>query len=772
MVTTIYHGLTKRPLLFFFVFMVLGIVLFYPKTYEPDPVFPQGLYYSVTVSGQIQTYRSQEEGISLTLTQCQILYNGQSYECSRLLVTTDDTAPTLQAGNRVTVTGSLSSFSPARNPGNFDWWSYYRSQHISYRVYADTIAITDAGTFPLRQALLSLRKTLTLRLQQFFGCDTETSGLLTALLLGDKTMLEEDTKQQYQDGGILHILTVSGLHVSLLGTAMVILGKNLRLPPLLQHLSASILILLYCQLCQGGVSSRRAAIMFVCLMAAPLLGRTYDSLSALSLAGIFILWDSPSMLFQAGFLLSFGAALGLQLVCPAFANVPSPPVNTKPSSPNPSTPPSPSPYEKPSFFQKMHSSLRFHLGLQFTLLPITLYHFFQYPLYSLILNLVILPLTGPLFLLGASGVLLGEFLPAGGELAASCLLTPCEWILDGYDMLCRITLSLPHATVLLGRPSLLRIMIYYILLGLYCLHRHGSKSLKSPLWMGILLLVLLLPLPSKTLSMTFLDVGQGDCTFIHCPSGTTILIDSGSNDVKQMARYRLIPFFKSRGIQHVDYVFLSHTDQDHMNGISDWLEEGGSIGTVILPALSQELSLSPTYVQAVSFFTSHQIPIYYFSQGSTWQEGDLTMKCLAPVEPASPQAILYETLNTASQVLLIEYQGIQILMTGDCEKEGESLLLHYLQENDITCHILKAGHHGSAYATSQSLLQQLQPQTVIISCGVRNRYGHPHPTMLSRVESSGAAPYVTASCGAISLKVHDGNVHLKTFLPLGPLYYR
>ena len=148
------------------------------------------------------------------------------------------------------------------------------------------------------------------------------------------------------------------------------------------------------------------------------------------------------------------------------------------------------------------------------------------------------------------------------------------------------------------------------------------------------------------------------------------------------------------------------------------------------------------------------------------------MKCLAPVKPASPQAVLYETLNTASQVLLIEYQGIQILMTGDCEKEGESLLLHYLQENDITCHILKAGHHGSAYATSQSLLQQLQPQTVIISCGVRNRYGHPHPTMLSRGESSGAAPYVTASCGAISLKVHDGNVHLKTFLPLGPLYYR
>lgn len=765
----------KRPLFFLFTLTALGIFLFYPRSYEPDPVFPQGQYFSVTVTGQLKTYQPQTNGWSLILTQCQIQHNGQLYHCSQLLVTIDDPDLFLpKAGNRVQVQGSLSSFPPARNPGNFDWYQYYRSRHISYRLYADELMIIDSRWDPLRQTLLTLRKSLTLSLQRLCGNDTKTASLLTALILGDKTLLEEDTKTTYEDGGILHILTVSGLHVSLLGTAILTLSKKLYLPPWLRGLLCSLFVLLYWLLCGSGMSAGRATVMFLCLTAAPLLGRTYDSLSALSLAGLLILWDSPAMLFQSGFQLSFGAVLGIHLVCPAF--VPAPKNNCPQKRSTPAT--SPADPKNLAGFQKLFSSLCFGVGLQLTLLPITLYHFFHYPLYSLFLNLLILPLTGPLFLLGTAGLLLAHLLPIWGPILASWCLLPCQWILRLYDFLCQLTLSLPHASPLLGRPILLRILLYYLLLSVFCLWRYrfpsqdGIRRRTMPLLIVLAVTALLLPLPTSSLQVTFLDVGQGDCAFVKTPTGTTILIDGGSSDVKNMADYRLIPFLESQGVHHLDYVFLSHTDEDHFNGIADFLETGGTIGSIILPALTDELSAAPSYQQAIVMLTSHQIPIHYFSQGMSWQEKDLTLTCLAPVAPSHPQAALYPDLNTASQVLLLQYQEIRILFTGDCEKEGETLLLNYLQEQNLTSHILKAGHHGSTYATGQSLLTQLHPRGVVVSCGVRNRYGHPHPTMLSRVDKSGGSCYVTASCGAVTVTIRRGRAYIKTFLPPGPLYYR
>ncbi len=765
----------KRPFLFFFALTAVGIFFFYPRAYHPDPVFPQGLYYSVTISGQLETYQRQTDSLSLTLIGCQIHHNGQSYQCSRLLATVEDTDLSLQVGNLLLIEGSLSSFSPARNPGNFDWYGYYRAQHISYRVYAEEITVTNSQVLPLRQSLLTLRESLSERLQQLCGTDTETSSLLTALLLGDKTMLKEDTKKQYQDGGILHILTVSGLHISLLGTAVMILGKRFYLPPWLRSLLSSLLILLYWQLCGGGMSAGRATVMFFCLTAAPLLERTYDSLSALSLAGILMLWNSPTLLFQASFQLSFGAVLGIQLVSPVFATKTLSPVEKAASPPTQKTP------QRliSTLLADLYSTLCFSLGLQLTLLPITLYHFFRYPLYSLLLNLLILPFVSPLFLLGIASLLLAELFSTGGIIAASWVLLPCQWILRGYELLCQLALSLPHASVLLGRPKPLRILLYYGVLGLACLWKHRSTSpakkgnrMVLPLSAAVALAVLWMPFPTNYLSLTFLDVGQGDCAFIETSTGTTILIDSGSSDIRNMADDRLIPFLEARGVAHLDYVFLSHTDEDHLNGVADWLEIGGTIGTAILPALPDTLAASPSYQQALAMLTSYQIPVHYFSQGMSWQEDGLILTCLAPVDPSSRQASLYQSLNTASQVLMLQYQGVRILFTGDCEEEGETLMLRYLQDQNLTCHILKAGHHGSTYATSQVLLEQLQPQAVIVSCGIRNRYGHPHPTMLSRVENIEATCHVTASCGAVSVTIRGGKAQLKTFLPAGPLYYK
>lgn len=774
----------KRPLFALFCLTAVCILFWYPKEYQPDSLFPQGQYYSVSAEGTLLSYTQYESSLSLTLKDCRISYEGQDYRCDRLLVTitsdTDSSLSDLHIGQSLAVNGSLSSFQPARNPGNFDWRNYYLSRHISYRIYADTARQTGGNIDSLADSILQFRLRLEQTLDQVCD-DSNTAGILKALLLGNKTTLEEETKTKYENGGILHILSVSGLHVSLLGSAVLLVSKLFRVPALLRGLLSSVLILLYWQLCGGSLSAGRAAIMFLVMTLAPFLGRTYDSLSALSLAGLLFLWDSPLMLFQSGFQLSFGAVLGIQAVCPAFV-------------PKPAKVPAPASYptaEKDSpvhtYGIKFRDSLSFGLGLQMALLPITLYHFYRYPLYSILLNLLVLPLTTPLFLCGMAGLILSAARIPLGQL---CLL-PCRWILQFYDGLCGLTLSLPAASSLLGRSALWRIALYYGGLLLFCWLSARKKRIQTlkketgrirfsrlptpvqaAFFLLLLLAVLLLPLPRRSLDITFLDVGQGDCAFLQTVKGTTILIDGGSSDISSMADYRLTPFLESKGTQHLDYVFLSHSDEDHVNGLTDWLDTGGTIGTLVLPALPDTLSAQTSYQELIRLAEQKQIPTLFFQQGSTWTEGDLSIQCLAPLSPEEPDSQRYTSLNSASMVLYLQYQGISLLFTGDCEKEGEDILLAELSRQQLTCHILKAGHHGSNQATDRDLLEQLQPDLVIISCGIRNRYGHPHPDMLARLDTQGIPYSVTASCGAVILSIRNREARIKTMLPPGELLYR
>ncbi len=777
----------KRPLLVLFFLTALGIWLLYPRRYSPDPIFPQGQYYQVTADGDASEISRRGDALSLVLTNCTLFYEGQRFSCSRLLVSLPDECHSLsviRCGNRLRIAGSLSSFQPARNPGNFDAHSYYKARRISYRIYAKSAVMLDTHTDVFADGIRRLSWLLSSQLEQIEASPAYSS-IMKALLLGDRSALDEDVANRYETGGILHILSVSGLHVSLLGGAVLTLGRRLHLPPRLCCLAAAGLIFLYWQLCGAGLSSGRAAVMFACLCLAPLAGRTYDSLSALSLAGLFFLFDSPLRLFQSGFQLSFTAVFGIRLVAPALAPV----ISSEPKNTLEPTAQSLAVQKRKRFLQRLLAALVFHLSLQLTLLPVTLYHFYRYPLYGILLNLIVLPLTAPLFLCGALSLLL-SFLWMPLSIVPAFF---CRLILWFYDTVCTLAAAWPGASCILGRPSPRRIFLYYLLLAVFCLaasHKkepvsadslQNQKKRRSPalllpyffvrfpaLFSSLLLVPLLLcRLPGQTLTVTFLDTGQGDCAFLQTPQGTSLLIDGGSSDLSDAASSRLAPFLEAQGIDLIDYVFISHTDADHVNAVTAWLESGGSIGTLILPRLSGSLAEEASYQEFQSTARRFQIPLLFFHLGQTWRQGDLSLLCLAPAGQEEADG-RYSSLNAASLVLLAEYQGIRLLFTGDCEKDGEELLLKTLKEQNLTCHILKAGHHGSNAATGSSLLAWLSPDAVIVSCGIQNRYRHPHPDMLERVKKQGVPCYVTAQCGAVIVTVQNGRASLRTMLPAAP----
>lgn len=783
----------KRPLLFLFLLTVAAIALWLPGDYEPDEIFPQGDYYDVTVQGRLCSLTQKEDSLTLILQDCRILYDSEVYSCRRLLLSVPDhtgfDTETCQAGNLLTASGSLSSFEPARNPGNFDWQAYYLARHISYRVKAEQISVTDHHVFLLQDLVQRAR----LRLSGQLTLPESTYGLsdasiLRALVLGDKSNLDSDTRQLYEDAGILHILSVSGLHVSLLGGAFLALAGLAHIPVRLRQLLTAGFVLLYWQLCGGSVSAGRAAVMFVCLCGASVIGRTYDSLSALALAGLLILWDSPRMLFQSGFQLSFAAVFGLQTVCPALSHHSSAQEKRQKNCSG-SALRNRSASSLLSAVSPLLNHVAFALGLQLTLLPVTVWHFFRYPAYGLFLNLLILPLAPILVFLSAAGLLAGLLSLSVGRV----FLTPACLILRLYEYLSRICVSLPGSSWLTGRPALWRIAVYYVVLALYCLYRqrgHRTKGCEDespvrahsriphpapflrlfslPLLTVFLLSVLFLPPVSRPLTVTFLDVGQGDCAFLRTPQGTTLLIDAGSSDIKAVTEYRLTPFLEAQGVDKIDFVFLSHSDADHVNAVLQWLESGHTIGTAILPALTQTLAQDSAYRTLCEKLSSFQVSLLFFSEGQRFTEGALSLLCLAPAAPDSPQSALYTSANTASQVLLLEYEGFRILFTGDCGKEGEVLLTEALRQRNLSCQILKAGHHGSAASTGNALLNQLSADIVIVSCGVRNRYGHPHPDLLARLSERQIPCYVTADCGAVTFTIRSGKASLQTQLPIPP----
>lgn len=811
----------KRPLLFLFCLVCLVIFLYNPAAYRPDPVFPLGEKYQVEVTGRVSARSAQDDRLSLTLEDCRLLHEGKNYYCSRLSLTlfcdSPSSLPSVQAGNCIHALGRLSGTELARNPGNFNWYGYNQSRRISYQVTADYLTVTDDSADFFREGLLRLQAFLGRRLELICGEDGAAASILRALILGDRSDLDERIQTLYEEGGILHILSVSGFHVSLLGSICLILARRFGLPPKLQKILAAILALIYWQLCGQSLSAGRAAVMFVCLSASFLFERSYDSLSALSLSGILFLIDSPAMLFQAGFQLSYGAVLAIRLVCPAFA--------AQASRLSDCLSPA---FEKledvlprsyfllfrrlaSRFSRSILHSFFFGLGLQLALLPVTLYHFFRYPVYSIFLNLVVLPLAAPLFICAAAA-LLASFvsLPLG-----SLLLIPSRIILWIFEKLFSLAVSLPLASYLGGRPSPARIAAYYILLSFLCLllrgqslsaalsrlrsrfpsfrlplsswglffRRHNAlllclRSLRlnplhfkplrfKPLLLCLLALAaLLLPLPRTGLIVTFLDVGQGDCAFLRASDGTAILIDGGSSDISSAAAQRLIPFLESQRISRLDYVFISHTDEDHTNAVTGFLEAGYDIGTLILPDLPDHLAGEDSYRQFLSLAEKYQIPLYLFSAGASLTLRDLSLLCLAPSPPQTSQAAAYTSLNSASQVLLLEYQGIRILFTGDCGEEGEALVAEELKTRGISsCQILKVGHHGSSTSTGAALLDQIQPAAAVISCGAGNRYGHPHPDTLERLYDRNISVFVTAACGAVTLRIQNGRVRLTAMIP-------
>ena len=750
---------------------------------------------SVRLAGKINRVEEKTNCFYYYLTDCSVEQSDHLMPCNDVLayVSSDD----YSVGQILILQGTISLFDEATNEGQFDSRAFYRSQKIDFGVWVDSVERVEGKSDRFRVWLSRVRVELGIPLSRYADDD----GVLSAMLLGDKTSLDSEIRSLYQKSGIAHVLAISGLHISLLGMALYrLLRHRCGLTYLWAGIVAASFLVAYTLMTGNAVSARRATGMLIVYLVADLLGRSYDMLSALSLIVILLLWENPFLVTNSGFQFSVAAVVGIGVgQCVLVPRVGSWKVvygRRKKQDDVVRCDAAKCDAAKCDAerirmqnlvdwmkrrMDKCLPGMMISLSIQFFTLPLVAYYYYEIPVYAILLNIPVLALIPYVLGLAVFGSLTGQI--AFLQPLSFALCRVCGWVLHGYRWLCDASLLLPGARMITGKPSEVRVVVYYGLLGafyyvLWCgmkkkqrqMCTKGAQAEKQEWirsWFGfglglvlVLLLTFLFVRGKPEFELDILDVGQGDAIYLCASDGTNFMIDGGSTDVKKVGTYRILPFLKAKAIRKVDYWFVSHTDEDHISGLVEVMESGYAVGTLVLAEaqkedekahglaeLAQKNGIRVCYMKAGDVLgTRKEDVVNERNRAETFR-----IECLYPTNNNDS-----EDVNDRCLVLYYEDENFSAFFGGDISSEVEEQLVSAgkCRQTDV----LKASHHGSKYSNSDVLLHALHPRLTIASAGKKNRYGHPSPEAIARVGESGSAFYSTIDYGRIRVRFVDGEM--------------
>lgn len=713
---------------------------------------------TVIVQGKIYKIENTAFGTNIYLKGVEVENGEKSVSVKRIFVNTEK-IPNVKIGNIIKVRGKLRQFEEAANKGNFDSRKYYLSLGFYGKIEAGTIEVINSDYSGIRQGLYELRMEIIERLEKLcsdnkgiFSIINNKNGIIGAIILGDKTDLDSDIKELYSVSGIAHILAISGLHISFIGMAIYrLLRRRFRF---LFSAAVSIPVVLSFGIMSGfGISTIRAIIMFILKIIGEVLGRKYDAITAISLAGLVLLVQNTFVVCNSGFQMSFGAIIAIVLILPIVEEI----LNTD---------------------NKIIKVLSANFTISLVMNPILAWNYYELPTFSFLLNIVVVPLMSVVIVSSIAGIFCSCIMFGFGKV----VIFPGCGILELYTFLCNIINKSSVASIVVGQPKVTIIIVYYaillvVLFGLknirtkytraekerniikketgLVLEKKAKKErrikgqnvkLRLACIVGFLLLnCLIYYIPNLGFYITFINVGQGDGILIHGDNGTKVMVDGGSTSEKQVAKNCIVPYLKAEGIGTIDYSIITHTDKDHISGILEILENNNSnrirIKNLVMPDINMK---DDTYNELIEKAKLKKINVLYIKKGDTLSLGKTKIKCIYP-----------ETTTTASDkndyctVLSVKNKTSKILLTGDISKEIEEKIKDDIEENYT---VLKVAHHGSNYSSSEKFLKKVNPKYSIISVGKNNSYGHPGNETMERLRKQGGVIYRTDEKGGITIR--------------------
>lgn len=656
----------------------------------------------------------------------------------------------LREGMHVRLEGMLVLPELPRNPGQFNRRIYESGKKIDFYLENPTVLEVKEQRSGVREVVEIWKTEMMNRCEKIYP--DEEAGILEAMLFGEKSELSGDIKELYQAAGISHVLVISGLHISLLALAVAGILRRLGFPmPVWVILSVGVLAG-YGILIGQPTTAVRALLMFFVLQGARLLGRSYDLLSALAFAGILMLLDNPDLILDGGCRLSFCAVIGVGWYV-SEKNKIFRSIGEKEKRKNRGK------GGKGSSAGAILENIRAGWYLWLFTLPVMLDTFYQVSVVGLLWNLVAIPLLPVIIASGGLGVVLAGWNIFLGSLAGS----PAYGMLQLYQEIGNISEKLPVGMWTPGQPSKPVIAGYYLVIFLLVLVEKQliKREKRWKIFPGMelcsmLLLLLLMAHPwQQREKITFLDVGQGDASLLQS-GGQTLLLDGGSTSQKNVGTYVILPYIKQQGISCLEAVVLTHTDQDHINGVTEVLEEGKK-GWLTVKNL-----MYPYWMEGTE--QGKQLKKLAEEAGASCRKiraGDrLTIGKAEAVVLYPKEQEKIEEPNAGSLVLFWKWEGVRAMFTGDLPEEKERELL----QNLPACEILQVGHHGSATSTCREFLEQVQPSLAVISCAMKNRYGHPSPDTVDRLKKTGCEIRYTMKSGAITIRKRGREVLVTEYL--------
>ena len=626
----------------------------------------------------------------------------------------------IEEGAKVSVKGVIYYPNKKTNYAGYNEELAFKIDKVTYKLYVDEVNVLKYNKL---KSYVSHFKHNLLAIYDSILPQNE-SNILKAMILGEKSFLDDETIDLYKTSGIYHILAISGLHIGILSLFLTKIFKHFFRR--FGYVLTILCLIFYCVFTNASLSTIRATIMSSTVLLAYLIYRRPDFISSISLSAIILLFVNPYYLFDIGFLYSYVSVFSIAFLGGRFSTL----------------------YELDGIKKAFVVSFFVCLSIK----PITAYYFYNISLLDVFMNIAILPFMSIVVVIGFLVIVIGMFsIPI-----AKFLVGSVYYILRFFTYICKVVDNMQFNNIIIGKPSFIVIIGLYAMLicisyAIYKKHylRKRRKFINIGICIFIASLALAIFIP-KPFNVTMLDVGQGD-SLVGINEDGVFLIDGGGNNSFSTGENVILPYLKSKGIETVDFVFITHNDSDHIKGIIEIFDKI-HIKNLFLPINNEK---DENYEHIIALAEDKNVPVYFLKNGDNLKLGeDITFNVLHPSE-----TFYNKEDNNNSLVLNMKYKNNSMLFTGDIEKMAEDFLIE--NNEDLSADILKIAHHGSKTSTTLDFIEKVSTDAALISCKENNIYNHPDEEVINTLKENNINIYRTDLNGDISINFYKNKYKIK-----------
>lgn len=641
-------------------------------------------------------------------------YKAQSFVYSKAFVKSED-APTL--GSVVRVRGNFAEPNGAMNFGTFSYKNYLMGQNILNEVRDPHVKVIKGPNF-FYNRVNAFNKKITSSFA--YGLGEKNAKVMTSIILGNSKLMGEDVNT-YRNVGIAHILAVSGFHIGLIYLGLISLFAFFELNKNIGRVIGLVIAIAYTLLIGAPAGALRTCFMIIFANIAYFSQTKYRDKDGILAAAFITLLINPLAIFNVSFILSYAGAGAIIYFYPVL--------------------------KKRYSGGKTFNTFIMVFAINLIIFPIQSRFFNDYNLLSIVANIILVPLYSVAIIIG---YILTVLTIVGIKLRL--LFVPLDLILKLCNLVLNIFNDILLFKITVPKVSILSTIFYYIAILLIFGGITLNKKYNVFYKLCALFLIFVMGIniygyaaERDKVNVSFLYVGQGDGCLITSRD-KAYMVDTGgsrSEDYRPGKIY-LLPVLKSRGIDKLDGIFISHYDADHMGAIEDIWDE--------IKISKVFTNTSPTDGEFVNKMLKHKIKVYGLENRDFVDT------------PLGNFKVLYDGVggtseNNCSTVLMFNTFGKKILFTGDGEEDAEK---YYWDE---MADILKVSHHGSRTGTSEEFLERIDPQFAVISCGINNTYGHPHEEVLNRLYNRNIKTFITKDRGEVRVMIDKDDLTVETKIP-------